>query len=161
MGLNNIRLTPQLLTDLYRKTLVAQPEKGVTETDILFSGGNEKRILILTNSTEALFLPETEAAFLNSILAACKLGLADVALVNWNRLTDKTYKPVVEQFNSRAVVLFNVPPAAFGLPMHFPDFQVQAFDGRQYLFAPDLSRIQATKTLKADLWQALKKLFSL
>jgi hypothetical protein len=161
MGLNDIRLTPQLLTDLYRKALVAQPEKSAQETGIPFSGGNEKRILILTNSAEAPGLPEAEEAFLNSVLAACKLNLADVALVNWNTLTDKTYQPVVEHFNSLAVVLFDVPAQAFGLPMHFPPFQVQSFDGRQYLFAPGLAAIQATKTLKADLWQSLKKLFSL
>jgi hypothetical protein len=161
MGLNDIRLTPQLLTDLYRKALVAQPEKNTPGNSIPLLGGNEKNILILVNNEAAPFLPEAEATFLNSILAACKLGLADIALVNWNPLTDKTYKPVVEQFNSRAVVLFDVPAPAFGLPMHFPFFQVQAFNGRQYVFAPPLAAIQNNKALKADLWQALKKLFSL
>jgi DNA polymerase III psi subunit len=161
MGLNDIRLTPQLLTDLYRKALVAQPEKSAPENSIPFLGGNEKSILILVNNEAVSFLPEAEVVFLKSILAACKLSLADVALVNWNHLTDKTYKPVVNQFNSRAAVLFDVPAPAFGLPMHFPLFQVQAFDGRQYVFAPSLNEIQTTKALKADLWQALKKLFSL
>jgi hypothetical protein len=42
MGLNDIRLTPQLLTDLYRKALVAQPEKNAPENSIPFLGGNEK-----------------------------------------------------------------------------------------------------------------------
>ena len=131
------------------------------EKGIPFSGGNEKSILVLTNSADAPVLPEAEETFLISILAACKLSLADVALVNGNSLADKTYQAVVEHFNSRAVVLFDVPAPAFGLPMHFPHFQVQAFDGRQYLFAPGLAEIQANKTFKADLWQALKKLFSI
>lgn len=160
MSLNNVQLGPRLLADLYASVLIDAPATAVPEPQVPFLGGNKRNILVVSKSTEA-FLPDGELQFLTSVLAACKLGLADIALVNFDRLAEKDFHPLVSFFNAQTVLLFNVEPLHFGLPINFPPFQIQEFDRRTYLYAPDLPRIEQDKGLKKDLWLALKNLFCL
>ena len=161
MSLNDIRLTPQLLADLFGTTLIETDQKTTAQTGVKALGGNAKNILIVVKNDSKDILPGAEQAFLLSILTACKLGLEDVALINWQTIDELGYKDLLHQFESRFVLLFDVTPVQFGLPMDFPHFQIQAFDSRQYLFAPALHAIQEHKGTKGELWTALKKLFLL
>jgi hypothetical protein len=161
MSLNNIRLTPQLIADLYGNVLIETVKKESAAETIATLGGNEKQILIVVANETETILPHSELQFLTSILNACKLKLNDVAIINWKGVAAKDYKELLYRFESRFVLLFELTPLQFGLPMDFPPFQVQAFDSRQYLFAPALARIEKEKSLKMDLWNALKKLFML
>lgn len=156
-----MRLTPQLLTDLYGKVLVELPAEGAPDAGIKTLGGNEKNIFIVVKHDAEAVLPESELTFLLSVLAACKLTLNDVVILNWTGMDKKGYKELLHRFESRFVLLFGVPPLQFGLPMDFPPFQIQPFDSRQYLYAPALPKIQEHKGIKAELWTALKKLFML
>jgi hypothetical protein len=164
MSLNNIRLTPHLLTGLYPDVLIetnATPVPALVESPaISFLGMNEKKILILSSVPDAVYLPEGELAFLATVLGACKLGIADVAIVNWLN-TKKEAAPILDLLESRTVLLFDVSPLDFGLPFNFPPFQVQDFAGRTYLSAPSLQLIEGDKEAKKSLWNALKKLFSI
>jgi DNA polymerase III psi subunit len=161
MSLNNIRLTPQLLADLYGNVLIETNTQAAPEASLKFLGGNEKNILVVVKSEGAGIVPEAELAFLKSILTACKLQLDDVAILNWNMISGMGYKQLLQELESRFILLFDLTPAQFGLPMDFPPFQVQAFDTRQYLYAPALEKIKDHKGLKGELWAALKKLFML
>ena len=161
MSLNNIRLTPQLLADLYGNVLVETQEKAASASGLKMLGSNAKNILIVVTSDSGGIVPEAELSFLNNVLNACKLGLKDVAIINWNTVAEKDYKQVVHQLESRFILLFDLTPVQFGLPMDFPPFQVQAFDTRHYLYAPALEKIKDHKGLKGELWAALKKLFML
>lgn len=156
-----MRLTPQLVTDLYGNVLVEIATKAAPETGLKTLGSNEKNILIVVKGANETIIPEGELAFLSSILAACKLTLHDVVILNWDGRVKKEYKDVLHRFESRFVLLFGVPPLQFGLPMDFPPFQIQPFGSHQYLYAPPLFKIQEHKGIKAELWQALKKLFML
>jgi hypothetical protein len=161
MNLNDVRLTPQLLTDLYRNVLVEIEAAPAPETGLKTLGGNEKKILIVVKNESEKVLPESELAFLSSILTACKLTVNDIVILNYQGMDKKQYKDVLHRFESRFVLLFGVAPLHFGLPMDFPPFQIQAFDSRHYLYAPPLQKIQEHKGIKAELWTALKKLFLL
>ncbi len=160
MGLNNVRLTSSLLVDLYRNVLLEATEQP-TPARLRVMGENKKEILIVVGYADAEIIGPADLGFLKTILAACKLHLADVAILNWQHLAAPDYKQVLQQFKSRFVLLFDVTPQQFGLPLHFPPFQLQGFDSRQYLFAPALSKIAAHKGLKGELWTALQKLFLL
>jgi hypothetical protein len=161
MSLNDVRLTPQLLTDLYGNVLVELAPEAKPDTELNTLGGNAKNILILVHHEKEPVLPESEVLFLTSILTACRLTLEDVVVVNWTSLDKKDYKEILHRFESRFVLLFGVAPLQFGLPMDFPTFQIQPFGSHQYLYAPPLAAIQEHKGIKAELWQALKKLFML
>ncbi|MBK9568854.1 MAG: hypothetical protein IPO53_02260 [Chitinophagaceae bacterium] len=52
-------------------------------------------------------------------------------------------------------------PAAFGLPMHFPHYQIQAFAGNSFLYAPSLKELENDRVEKSKLWVCLKRLFNL
>ena len=163
MSLNNIQLSTQQLVQLYENVLVEDVPRPNDIVDglpaIRSLGGNAKHVLILVQKEAEAFLPDNELQFLTTILGACGLSLADIALVNYATLPDKGYAPLIEHFRSRQVVLFDVTPLQLGMPINFPPFQVQGFKDCRYLQAPALHLIEADLTSKKSLWAALKNLF--
>lgn len=187
MDINHIQLNPAALAGLYRDHLVdaggipgseAKPvtEKNVSVTNAAVTdpiapstsnaaikslGSNERKVLLLVSHPDKVFLPDEELKFLTGILAACKLSMADVALVNLAGTDGIGYKELLSQFNSTKVLLFGMEPSTIGLPMAFPAFQLQAFNGTTYHWCPELSRMENDRTLKAQLWNNLKTLFNI
>ena len=160
MSLNEIRLTPHLLVDLYSSSLVegSTINKPVL-APIQFLGKNKKRILLISSTADAAFLTDREFSFLTSILIACKLTLEDVAVVNWLHFEGMSER-ILNETTSDKVILFQVNPVTFGLPINFPHFQIQQFNGRTYLYAPSLGEIEADQSVKKQLWNSLKRLFN-
>jgi hypothetical protein len=124
-------------------------------------GANEKNILIVVNYNNIVFIPDEELEFLTSILKACKLSLNDVAIVNTNNNPVDGYKEYTKQFTSKIVLLFGVDPLSFGLPINFPEFQVQSLTNTVFLYSPSLSECMANKLLKSKLWVSLQRIFGL
>jgi hypothetical protein len=137
---------------------VAAPVAEYGNTPLL--GGNKKGVLILVSSDKAPFLPDAELEFLTTILGACKLSIADVAIVNLQRYP-QAYTELVKQFHCRQVLLFGVTPQQIDLPFHFPHFQLQNFDQRTYLSSFPLGAIAQDRELKTQLWGCLKSMFGL
>ena len=97
MDLNHIEFPAALIANLYHSSLI-EDETGLKKTipkekvfpadEITGSipwkslGNNQKNILIVLKSNEAVHLTDKDLAFLTDILGACKLGLADVSIVN-------------------------------------------------------------------------------
>lgn len=162
MSLNGIQLSPHLISELYSHTLVEMAAKPVpampTAYPVSYLGMNEKNILIVTAEPEAKYISEGELQFLTTVLGACSLGLADVAIVNWLN-TEKDYIKIIEPLQSKTVLLFDVNPVSFGLPINFPAFQIQEFAKRTYIYAPALKTIEKDIPLKKQLWTALKTTF--
>ncbi len=173
MNINDIRLPDQLLVELYRDSLIETGEnpaklepltvkmEPVASSGWKSLGNNKKNILIITSNTNSIHLPDKELGFLTTMLGACKLGLDDVALVNLNNHPGTTYKELFDFFRSRIVLLFDVEPADFGLPMKFPHYQLQAFANATFLYAPSLTELETDKLQKSKLWVSLKRLFNL
>ncbi len=96
MSLDNIQLPPIVLHDLFKNSLV---DLNTNETvpaiakanSISFLGNNQKQIAIIVADDKTLYLPDDELNFLMGILGACKLSMADVALVNIAKTTALTY----------------------------------------------------------------------
>ena len=169
MSLNQISLTPQLLADLYANSLIETHAKPVPVDPIIpvatstinYLGDNQKRILIVVNHDQVAYLTDDELSFFTKVLNACDLSLADVAIVNWCNLEEKNYTTVIKELQSKKILLFNLTPIEFGLPLHFPPFQIQEFDKHTYLQAPSLASIEQDVATKKQLWTALKKLFAI
>lgn len=170
MNINEIQLPAKLVADLYRSSLVetngnhpsAEENKETTSvTGWKWLGDNRKNILVIVQQTDAVHLPDKELDFLTTMLSACKLGLADVAIVNRKNHPEASYRELAGFFKSKIVLLFDVEPAAFGLPMNFPHYQLQAFANATFLFSPSLSELENDKLQKSKLWVCLKRLFNL
>jgi hypothetical protein len=181
MDLNNIQLPASVIADLYTSSLIdtgeiKPAEKQVAEQPAIqtpvanslpeanvtwkWLGENRKNILVVVHHHDAVYLPDKELQFLTNMLSACKLSLADVAIVNLEHQPHKQYKEITGQFNSKVVLLFDVEPASFGLPINFPFYQIQPFANCSFLYAPSLTILENDKVEKSKLWVILRRLFN-
>jgi hypothetical protein len=179
MDLNHINLPAFVIADLYHSSLIdagetpgkSKPEEifiekstihaGTGTEDWKYLGDNRKSILIIVSHKDVVHLPDDELGFLTGILSACKLNIGDVAIVNLNNHPGLFYKELTVHFKSKKVFLFGVEPAAFGLPMSFPHFQLQSFANNSFLFSPVLKELENDKLLKSKLWVCLKRIFEI
>lgn len=166
MSLDNIQLPPDIIQSLYSKCLYdLETGKPVSENKqiagIGFLGSNQKKITILVKSTDAIYLPDEELNFLLGILTACKLSMADVALVNIFKNPDLSYLDLTEQLKAEKLFLFGIDIKALQLPLQFPNYQVQKYNDQVYLAAASLADMQKDKAEKMKLWNCLKNIFSL
>lgn len=171
MGLNDIRLAPAVAAALFRKSIV-ETSSGeiikkteiplpVTEPEWKYLGDNKKNILVVVDHSGITHLPDEELNFLTNILTACKLSLADVAIINKQNYPNQTYKEITNHFSCKTVLLFGMDPAEFGLPVSFPHFQVQTFTDSTFLFSPGLEECRKDKLLKSKLWVCLQRIFGI
>lgn len=145
------------------KTPASAPQPVVAEQPVAYGntpslGGNRKGVLILVKNDTVPFLPDADLEFLSAILGACRLSIADVAIVNLHHYP-QPYTALLEQFTARQVLLMGVTPQEVDLPFHFPHFQLQPFDSRTYLSAYPLRQMAQDRSLKMQLWSCLKQLF--
>ena len=166
MGLDNFQLTPFLVGELYKDSLVAigdqpvMPEKK-DAFDIQFLGKNDRQILILVNDEEVIYLKDDDLNFLIGIISACHLSLSDTAVVNLAKNNRLDYTSMMEKFEPSIILFFDIDPATLGFPLQFPHFQLQSYNKQTYLSAPALSTLAGDKALKTQLWTSLRKLFSI
>lgn len=163
--LNHIKLTAGMIAGLYKDQLVEEqaqimPVEPIKKDHVKlkFLGENKKNIVVLTHYNEAVYLPDEHLAFLTTILNACKINLGDVAVINIAHIATD-YRELKNQLKTQKALLFEVEPAQIQLPVSFPHFQVQSFDGCQYLLSPSLDKLENDKGLKGKLWTSLQRLF--
>jgi len=177
MELNDICLTPLLLVEFYRNSLVELAEIPVGQYKVdnegdssrdnadagkwHFVGDFAKNILLIVRYEGVSALTDHQMHFLSSLLAACKLSLRDVAILNIATVAQGHYKNVQDRFKSSVTILFGVTPKEFEMPLDFPEFQVQAFDGCRFLHAGTLENLERDKVLKSKLWVSLRRIFDL
>jgi hypothetical protein len=166
MSLDNILLPDIVLQGLYSKSLYnLETNKSALDDiqagSISFLGNNQKKITILVNNDTAIYLPDDELNFLLGILTACKLSMADIALVNLYKNAGLNYSILAEQLKAEKVFLFGLNAATIELPLQFPHYQVQQFNNQVYLSSLSLTEMQANKEEKMKLWNCLKKIFSI
>ena len=172
MSLNSIKFEPIDIASLYKNSLVeinAEQQvipliKDETEqitTGLKYLGENKKKTLVVVRNTNAVHIPDKQLSFLTKLLAACNLNLADVAVFNFQDHNASEFYEILNFFNPKVVLLFDVEPGQFGLPMIFPQFQVQGYKDAIFVSSPSLEVIEPDKSLKGKLWVCLKKIFNL
>ncbi|MGZ8556911.1 MAG: hypothetical protein ACXWWC_01190 [Chitinophagaceae bacterium] len=180
MGLNDLHLSPSVLSALYPSSLINldnanNPEQTLPietksfkktssstfDTGWKYLGNNQKNILIVVNYENVLHLPDEELTFLTNMLTACKLNLGDVAIVNKNNYKETAYKDFRDEFKSKIIFLFGIEPSVFGLPVSFPFFQVQSLAGCTFLYTPSLEENRNDSLLRSKLWVSLRNIFGI
>jgi hypothetical protein len=175
MGINDLRLTSELIATLYPDCLIQENEpvilidkvskfKPVAETAYPFLGENNRSICFLANYSGGDFLPADQLLFLQKILAACKYDLNDIALVNIAHLPFD-FADLRIRFSPRIIFLWGVAPEHVGLMSGLADFNVTLLDGISVIRISDphiMSGVSPEGTaLKQRLWACLKKIFNL
>jgi hypothetical protein len=169
MSLNKIQLPAIVVSGLYKNTLVTMDD-GCKEKEPLvdqryrFLGRNKKNVTLVTYSDDAVFLSELHLTFITKLLDACKINLEDVAIVN-KAQEEINITALKKQLIPKKLILFGVEPTSVKLPIHFPLFKQQEFDGCIYLYVPPLEDLtietNESKLLKSKLWVCLQNLFEL
>lgn len=182
MSLNDITLNSQLLQGLYRQALVVAgqpasrpsvasekvervtPEvKAPAQVPLQVLGNNNRRFVILVNYPDLPYLPDDSFQFLGSVLKACQLNAADVAILNLAR-QEVSLTAIYDQLHPLYLVAFGRQTGLEGWP-GAPDFNPQTIGNTQLLQAPALETLNqpgdAAKPLKKQLWEALKQMLQL
>ena len=162
MSLDNIILPPLVLQQLFTHTLIEAKNNPTvdsksTEKPFLTLGNNQKKVLILVESEETLYLPDNQLNFLLGILAACNLTMEDVAILNIKNYCQR----ITDELKSEKVFLFGLQPDQIELPVNFPTYQIQKFNNQVYLAAPALSNFHDNKAEKTRLWICLQQIFNI
>ncbi|MGN6436922.1 MAG: hypothetical protein ACTHMM_10335 [Agriterribacter sp.] len=163
MSLQHIKLPEAVITDLYKTPIIQLTSSAAPDNKpvIKFLGSNQQRITIVVNVTDAPFLTDKSFNFLAGILSACKLTVADVAIINLHQIADKNYQQIQQATSPVSMLLFGVSQSDIALPLQFPHFQLQRYGNITYLAAPALDEVETDKTVKTKLWGSLKSLFQL
>ena len=140
----------------------AAPLPDAPPATFKFLGNNRRHITLLVHSPGSGFMPDNQLAFLTKILEACRMTLADVAIVN-NAAAPVTITALRQQLQPKIVLLFGVEPTAIRMPINFPTFKQLSYDDCTYLSSPALDQLVPdtgdSKLLKSKLWVSLKTLF--
>lgn len=173
MSFEKLILPASSIVSLYGKTLVELTE-GMTSTEPMmepaetiaysFKGSNNKRISLLVSFPGDLIIPEQHLQFLIRILEACKMSLGDVAILNHSQ-QPIDIKLLKVQLQPTRLVLFGITSVDIDLPVNFPLFNPQVYDGITYLFVPPIEQLnrenEEGKLLKSKLWVCLRQLFGI
>ena len=144
---------------------VPAPAAASSPAPYKFLGNNRRNITLLVHSPGSGFMPDNQLTFLTKILEACRMTLADVAIVN-NAAAPVTITALRQQLQPKIVLLFGVEPTAIRMPINFPIFKQLSYDDCTYLSSPALDQLvpdtgddRDSKLLKSKLWVSLKTLF--
>jgi hypothetical protein len=177
MGINHLRLSSELIAALYPESLVEGIDPARLKENVRISkpvadkipayhflGENNRSICFIANFPEGDFLPEDQLEFLKKMLAACKLSLNDIALLNIAH-SPFDLADFRVQLHPRIIFLWGILPESVGLKSGLPDFNISMFDGTSVVpvSRPDVmsgNHPDGTE-FKQLLWICLKKLFTL
>lgn len=188
MSLNDIQLKPGLLEGLFGRSLVLTGEAGasllleeekppkeesragesekVPAPGLPYLGNNQRQVTVIVQHADCTHLPDADLELLTAMLKACGMSLIDVAVHNFDPEKRIVAKDILSELKSKTVLLFGVSPDQFGLPIQFPQFQVQQHAGVTYLYTPELAYFQEgdaaeIKLRKSNLWTCLRTIFGI
>lgn len=139
-------------------------EQKVAPTPIKYLGDHLKKILVIVNDPEAVYLNETDLGLLSSILNACKLTLADIALMNVAQQPLSMHE-ILTTLPSQLVLVFELNSTQLKIKLPTTLYKPIVLGDTHILFSSSLKSMQgmdqAAKMEKSKLWNALKLLFKL
>src|SRR6476661_1685011 len=106
MSFENIQLSPSLIQDLYKDVLIVENDRPLNSIALKeprngYLEKNEKNIQVLINEADSPYLSDEDLNFLTGILNACRLSIADVAIVNIHHNNALNHKTLTGKFSSK------------------------------------------------------------
>jgi anti-anti-sigma regulatory factor len=168
MSLNTLQLTGAQVADLFSSSLVLTGEETAvsqvsTPASIQFLGKNSRRFVVLVQYSDAVHISDAAFEFLGSVLKACQLNAADIAIVNLAK-QNPDLKQLSEELSPAVLLNFTtIVPA--GCPSDLPQLSPTLFNTIHYMTAPALDQLnqptEAVKPLKRQLWEGLKTMLGI
>ena len=185
-------LPPAVLVSLYKDSLVL-PEKEIKQTEVIdkievaanklpgtekqteaeieetvtpikYLGDHHKKILVVVHDPESVYLNETDFILLTSILNACRLTIADIALINIGNQKASLHE-MLTKLPSLLVIAFDIDSKALKIKLPTTLYKTTPLGETNLLFSAALSTMQGSsadaKKEKGKLWTVLKQIFQL
>ena len=185
MSTDKTILSSSVLVDLYKDSLVvvediplenkATIEQTIEtkkeeikevkwEGPIKSLGEHNKKITVIVNDPNSVHLNEMDFILLTSILNACRLTIADIALINIGKQPVGLHQ-ILQEYPSTLLISFAVDATQLKVKLPSTLYKVTQLGETHILFSNALSTMQGTgveaKQEKAKLWTVLKKIFEL
>jgi hypothetical protein len=143
---------------------VVNEQKSTPPAPLKFLGDHLKKIMVIVNDPNAVHLNETDLGLLSSILIACKLTLADIALINTAQQPLSLHE-MLNTLPSQLVLAFDLSAAQLKIKLPATLYKPIVLGETHILFSSSLQSMQGAdqtaKLEKSKLWNALKLLFKL
>ena len=131
---------------------------------IKYLGEHLKQVTIIVKDELAVYLNENDLTLLSSILSACKLTLADIALINVAQQKLSLHE-ILNVLPSKLVMIFDVSSTTLKIKLPTTLYKSIQLGDTYLLFSNSLSLMQggdqSAKLEKGKLWAILKSLFQL
>lgn len=136
--------------------VVNEPAPASYTQKIPVKGNNASAILILNFDENAEFVSDQSLTFLKNILAAVKLDINQVALVNLAKV-DLALDAIIEDLKPKTIIGFGVNHIEQLKPLTI--YKISTHQNCQTLLAEGLKLIESDKSKKKALWEGLQELF--
>ncbi|MEY4051434.1 MAG: hypothetical protein EB092_03915 [Chitinophagia bacterium] len=179
-------LPPAVLVSLYKDSLVlaekeikpvkiaenklpGREKETISEASemaspIKYLGDHHKKILVVVNDPASVYLNETDFILLTSILNACRLTIADIALINVGNQKASLHE-MLTKLPSLLVIAFDLDSKALKIKLPTTLYKTTPLGETNLLFSAALSSMQGSSTdakkEKGKLWSVLKQIFQL
>lgn len=125
-----------------------------------YLGENNKYILILIDQPlKSEIIRATDLLLLEKTLAALKLELRDVAIVNLQQCESLHFKSLKEFFSCNKVIGFGIELAKIGIEKEVPINTVFRIEDCPFLLASSLEELSSNQAQKVIWWSAMKSIF--
>ncbi len=129
-----------------------------TTADLLLLGENKKLMLIVISDENEL--NDANIIFLEKIIAAIKYDFKQDTAYFFLHKEDKiSITELISKQQIKDLLVFGINNTQLGIYANQKKYQPFYIQQVTYIFADNLSEIQAQKELKGALWDALKKVF--
>ncbi len=105
-------------------------------------------------------LSEADKDLLTKIIAAVKLDLTKVEVLDLATIGKANLRPVLSSRAVKQLVTFGIPLFTINLEIPLIPYQVRTIQGVHFLYADMLSELQNDVPKKKALWGALKQMFT-
>ncbi len=125
-----------------------------------YLGENNKYILLLVDlPLTKEILKDQDLLLIEKTLAALKLEIRDVAIVNLHQTKHLHFKQMKEFFSTNKVVAFGVDLEKIGIQKDIPKNTTSQIEGCPFLLASSLDELRSDQAQKVIWWSAMKSIF--
>jgi hypothetical protein len=142
------------------QVVIRSTEQALKTIHYNYLGENNKYILILIDQPlESEIIASKDLLLLEKTLAALKLELRDVAIVNLQQCEELHFKSLKEFFSCNKVLGFGIELAKIGIEKEVAINTVFRIEDCPFLLASSLEELSNNQAQKVIWWSAMKSIF--
>ena len=147
-------------TKVSEQVVIPSAEQALSAVHYNYLGENNKYILILIDQPlKNEIIASKDLLLLEKTLAALKLELRDVAIVNLQQCEELHFKSLKEFFSCNKVLGFGIELAKIGIEKEVAINTVFRIEDCPFLLASSLEELSNNQAQKVIWWSAMKSIF--